>query len=65
MYEGDWFQNQKHGIGAYYYQDGNVYFGGWKHNKKEGKGIYKHKSEKKWQRAIFQNDEIKENRGFN
>ena len=32
MYEGDWFQNQKHGIGAYYYPDGNVYFGGWKHN---------------------------------
>lgn len=39
LFTGDWFQNQKHGQGIYFYKDGSCYDGTWKNSKREGKGL--------------------------
>lgn len=41
VYDGDWRNNKKHGVGTYYYKkSGNEYDGDWKNNKKHGFGTF-------------------------
>lgn len=37
---GDWRRDQRHGFGAYYYANGDVYEGHWRKGVKEGLGTY-------------------------
>ena len=40
MYEGDWFDNQMHGKGVYFWPDGRRYEGDYYMDKKQGYGTY-------------------------
>jgi len=39
-YEGEYSENSRDGIGAYYYPSGNIYVGQWKEGSRQGYGLY-------------------------
>lgn len=39
-YEGEFKNDFRHGLGAYYFQNGEIYCGNWHKNRRQGKGIY-------------------------
>lgn len=41
-YFGQYVNNNRHGYGIYFYDDGEVYFGGWKEDRRHGPGFYFH-----------------------
>ena len=45
IYEGEFVNTKKHGIGTYYFPDGTMYKGEWNEDKMEGFGIMKYKNE--------------------
>lgn len=40
VYEGEWKENNKEGLGKKSFTDKSVYMGSWKNNMKEGQGVY-------------------------
>jgi len=40
VYEGEWKDNNKEGLGKKSFSDKSVYMGSWKNNMKEGQGVY-------------------------
>jgi hypothetical protein len=40
MYEGEWFNGRKHGVGTFTFKNGNKYSGGWNHGTMNGRGLY-------------------------
>lgn len=48
MYEGDFWNNQRHGVGLELQQNGDFYYGGWVFGKKEGLGLTYTKSNTSW-----------------
>jgi hypothetical protein len=41
IYDGEWMNGEKHGLGKYYYFKDTFYDGDWYKNKKEGHGTFK------------------------
>jgi hypothetical protein len=41
-YEGEYFNDKKHGYGIYKWVDGKIYEGGWFEGHQDGKGKYKY-----------------------
>ena len=37
-YEGQYYQDKKHGQGTFYWPNGHIYTGGWKNGKQDGEG---------------------------
>eukprot|EP00455_Lapot_gusevi_P036954 TRINITY_DN4120_c0_g2_i1.p1 TRINITY_DN4120_c0_g2~~TRINITY_DN4120_c0_g2_i1.p1 ORF type:complete len:248 (+),score=21.90 TRINITY_DN4120_c0_g2_i1:84-746(+) len=42
VYEGDWVNGVKHGVGQITYPDSSSYHGEWSENKKHGQGVYRY-----------------------
>jgi hypothetical protein len=40
IYEGDFRENSRHGLGKYTFPDGSSYFGDWMNNLPSGRGIF-------------------------
>ncbi len=57
LYEGEYKNGVKEGIGVYYYQSGEKYEGKFVNGVKEGKGIFYWKNGNKWE-GYFKNDKM-------
>ena len=44
LYDGEWSEGDKSGLGTYTYRNGDSYEGEWKSDEKHGKGTYTYKS---------------------
>jgi hypothetical protein len=56
VYTGQWYQNEKHGVGHMVYANGNVYTGMWHRDRHNGKGILLMKDRKEMYEGDFVNN---------
>lgn len=54
VYEGEWMDDKKQGVGTYYYEDGvSVYEGKWMNNKREGWGVMRYKDGSRYEGEFY------------
>lgn len=46
--------NNRHGLGTFYYENGDEYSGTWKNHKKDGEGIYRFKKTGREEKLIYE-----------
>jgi hypothetical protein len=56
IYEGEFFNGLKHGVGRMLFDNGDYYYGGFKDNQKSGIGFLKELEKEVWTISLYENN---------